>query len=212
MPPRIVWRRGSDRWRKEQKRLKAQGERRAAIEAKFGSEKAPRFKKDLLGLDEAQIIKLQQEQRDRWRQARSERRRKKLGCGPHQLGRTARSRWYAEHRKEIREATIKRRVLRYGRVYVEHETPMPTDGRCPHCRVEMTGTFPAPDAPTVDHIVPLARGGHHEPGNTEMICHQCNTIKGSRAASWLRERLLNTFSGSKPLLLFGALHEKVISK
>lgn len=31
--------------------------------------------------------------------------------------------------------------------------------------------------PTLDHIVPLARGGHHEPDNVQLACHSCNSQK-----------------------------------
>lgn len=31
--------------------------------------------------------------------------------------------------------------------------------------------------PTLDHVVPLARGGHHEPDNVQLACHSCNSQK-----------------------------------
>lgn len=35
----------------------------------------------------------------------------------------------------------------------------------------------APNAPTVDHVVPLARGGRHEFANTRCACRECNSRK-----------------------------------
>jgi 5-methylcytosine-specific restriction endonuclease McrA len=79
-----------------------------------------------------------------------------------------------------RKATSKRRVLKRALPYIEHDTPMPADGCCPHCRVPMTGKYPASNFPTLDHIIPLDNGGHHVPENTMMICLECNTSKGTR--------------------------------
>lgn len=43
-----------------------------------------------------------------------------------------------------------------------------------------------PRSPTIDHIVPMACGGNHEPGNLQTACHACNSAKGARAAGQLR--------------------------
>jgi 5-methylcytosine-specific restriction endonuclease McrA len=42
--------------------------------------------------------------------------------------------------------------------------------------------FPHPQAPTVDHIVPLARGGHHLYANCQTACWSCNHRKRDRIA------------------------------
>jgi 5-methylcytosine-specific restriction endonuclease McrA len=53
----------------------------------------------------------------------------------------------------------------------------------------MIGTWPAANTPSLDHIIPLARGGHHVPGNTQIICHSCNASKKHRPLDeWLRLR------------------------
>jgi hypothetical protein len=90
-------------------------------------------------------------------------------------------------RNRNRNASSKRRVLKLGLYSVEHDTPMPADGCCPHCRVPMTGNHHGCgrsdiNAPTQDHIIPLEPRlgepqGHHEPGNTMMICCTCNRSK-----------------------------------
>ena len=37
-----------------------------------------------------------------------------------------------------------------------------------------------PDAPELGHIIPLARGGFHQPGNLWLLCLSCNRSKGAR--------------------------------
>ena len=37
-----------------------------------------------------------------------------------------------------------------------------------------------PDAPEIDHIIPLALGGAHSYANTQCSCRDCNGKKGAR--------------------------------
>jgi len=39
---------------------------------------------------------------------------------------------------------------------------------------------PHPLSPTIDHVIPLAKGGTHEPSNCRTACYQCNNRKGDR--------------------------------
>lgn len=57
--------------------------------------------------------------------------------------------------------------------------------RCQLCRlkVDRRRVVPHPKAPTLDHIIPLAKGGTHEPANVQLACFRCNCLKGDRAAS-----------------------------
>jgi 5-methylcytosine-specific restriction endonuclease McrA len=107
--------------------------------------------------------------------------------------RAAGARWYSENPERWTGYCRKRRVLKLNLPYVEHVTPMPEDGCCPHCRVAMTGQtrkgLSDPNAPIPDHIIPLSKGGHHVPENTMMICNECNTIKGDRPLSYLLKKL-----------------------
>lgn len=56
--------------------------------------------------------------------------------------------------------------------------------RCQICRrkVKRGATLPHPKAPTLDHIIPLAQGGTHEPVNCQLACYRCNCLKGDRTA------------------------------
>jgi 5-methylcytosine-specific restriction endonuclease McrA len=103
------------------------------------------------------------------------------------------AKWRKENPEAVRRKSRKRRALKHDAFYVEHETPMPADGRCPHCRILMIGEHPAPSSPSQDHIIPLTRGGHHVPENTMMICLECNLIKGNR----LLPSLLNKITQRK---------------
>lgn len=47
---------------------------------------------------------------------------------------------------------------------------------------ELRGTV-EPDAPELDHVVPLAAGGSHTYPNTQCACRRCNILKGARTES-----------------------------
>lgn len=57
--------------------------------------------------------------------------------------------------------------------------------RCKLCgkRLNMKAAVPHPMAPTIDHIVPLAQGGTHEPANAQAAHFLCNSIKGDRGGN-----------------------------
>lgn len=46
------------------------------------------------------------------------------------------------------------------------------DAKCYYCHKELT----AKEA-TMDHIVPVSRGGHSTKGNIVIACKECNTLK-----------------------------------
>lgn len=54
--------------------------------------------------------------------------------------------------------------------------------RCGLCakRVDMTKPWPHPLSPSLDHIIPLTRGGAHDPSNVQLAHLRCNTAKGNR--------------------------------
>lgn len=54
--------------------------------------------------------------------------------------------------------------------------------RCQICRKQVRRDLvvPHPRAPTLDHIIPLAEGGTHEPANVWTACFLCNATKGNR--------------------------------
>ena len=46
--------------------------------------------------------------------------------------------------------------------------------------VERDKVVPHPKVPTIDHVIPLARGGTHEMANVQTACFLCNATKSDR--------------------------------
>lgn len=88
-----------------------------------------------------------------------------------------RSREHYRVQKRTRRARIKG---------VDYESVSPKrvfarDGwKCQACGVptppEKRGTYD-PDAPELDHVIPLSRGGPHTYANTQCLCRACNAAK-----------------------------------
>jgi endogenous inhibitor of DNA gyrase (YacG/DUF329 family) len=55
-------------------------------------------------------------------------------------------------------------------------------GICQLCgkKVDMTKEVPHPKAPVLDHIIPLSRGGTHEPKNVQLAHFICNSLKSDK--------------------------------
>ncbi|WP_425566396.1 HNH endonuclease [Nonomuraea roseoviolacea] len=49
--------------------------------------------------------------------------------------------------------------------------------------VDREADFPHPLYPTLDHIVPLSKGGEHSRANTQLAHYRCNLMKGARMAA-----------------------------
>ena len=57
--------------------------------------------------------------------------------------------------------------------------------RCRYCDADVSG----PRMASVDHTIPLARGGSDEYENTQIVCRACNSSKGDRTDEEYREML-----------------------
>jgi predicted nucleic acid-binding Zn ribbon protein len=55
--------------------------------------------------------------------------------------------------------------------------------QCCGCKCSPSRQVPHPKAPTLDHIIPLSKGGGHTRVNTQLLCFTCNSRKGDRAAN-----------------------------
>lgn len=87
----------------------------------------------------------------------------------------------------VREQVARRRALRVGAVgthTVVHIAAILVlqEGRCAYCAVDMGESF------TVDHVVPLARGGGNGPDNLVCACGSCNSSKGTSTGDEFRAR------------------------
>ena len=85
----------------------------------------------------------------------------------------------------------KRRAKKFGVVYgfVNKWRVFERDGwRCKLCGVRtprrLSGTT-RPNAPQLDHIVPLSQGGDHVETNVQCACRRCNYAKGAQARGQL---------------------------
>lgn len=52
------------------------------------------------------------------------------------------------------------------------------NGRCRYCRTPFTTT--GKTRATIDHVIPLAKGGTHTPDNIVLACLSCNSSKGAK--------------------------------
>ena len=73
---------------------------------------------------------------------------------------------------------------KYGGHYepVNYKSIFERDGMvCYLCGIELKlGDFDSsPDSPTLDHVIPLARGGSHTPDNLRPCCFACNSKKSA---------------------------------
>ena len=88
----------------------------------------------------------------------------------------------------VRRRTDRRRARQHG-AFVEHIDRIAIFDRdhwtCQHCRRKLNPATRYPDKRTasLDHIIPLARGGKHEASNVQLLCLDCNRRKGARAAN-----------------------------
>lgn len=87
-------------------------------------------------------------------------------------------------REERRRAHRKRRALERGaksEPYTLAEIAKRDGFACGICRkrVLMNKAVPHPKAPTVDHILPLSRGGDDLKANVQLAHFLCNSIRGA---------------------------------
>lgn len=95
---------------------------------------------------------------------------------------------YCSHRCYKGDAKDRYRARKYG-AFVEavyRKRIFERDGwRCQLCgkQTKQDAIVPDPRAPVIDHIIPLARGGTHEPVNTQCAHFMCNSLKGDRGGN-----------------------------
>lgn len=86
-----------------------------------------------------------------------------------------------ERRDQAKRNAFVERVIR-AKVYERD------DWCCQLCgkQVNRTASVPHPNAPTLDHILPISKGGTHEYANVQLAHFMCNSIKGSGGTDQLR--------------------------
>ncbi len=116
------------------------------------------------------------------------------GCGSHMeyLRKTRRRDFCpACALKAKRSATAARRAKEKGVASETRVDPIAVLDRdgwvCKACGIDTPrskrGTYDA-DAPEVDHIIPISKGGRHEYANLQCLCRSCNSSKGAKL-NWI---------------------------
>ena len=88
----------------------------------------------------------------------------------------------ANRKNKAHDASAKRRARKRGTYVapVKRLTIFKRDKyRCHICKrlTNPKKCVPHPRAPTIDHVIPLAKGGTHEPANVATACFECNCLK-----------------------------------
>ena len=94
-------------------------------------------------------------------------------------------RHYKNNKQSYKEKKNKRRVQKYGGEYVYiniYNIYKRDDWKCGICgfRVDKKLKYPHPLSPSLDHIVPLSKGGAHTKDNVQLAHLRCNLSKGSK--------------------------------
>ena len=89
------------------------------------------------------------------------------------------------HPERIRDLMRKRRAIKNGVIsdnIVSIDIFKRDNWKCKICGIALNkhGKIPDKDTPTIDHIVPLSKGGSHTYDNVQTVCYICNCKKGNR--------------------------------
>lgn len=96
--------------------------------------------------------------------------------------------WKRRNPEKVRDHNHRRRALKAGTAYGTIDLDALWDscgGACPDCGIAISreAAWLDPRFASVDHIIPLSRGGIHAQGNLRYTCLPCNLRKGARAIS-----------------------------
>jgi len=99
-------------------------------------------------------------------------------------------RWFLEHPSYRRAASQRRRALLRGAQITDRFIDIALvyerdHGMCTLCGYPVDAGLKWPDKriPTIDHRIPVTRGGDHSYRNTKLAHHYCNTLKNNRLES-----------------------------
>lgn len=109
----------------------------------------------------------------RFTPARNAARRKYCDACRHKI-----QRWNRKHTRKARMRGLAYQAISPLKVFIR-------DGyRCGICgrKTDRKKQVPHPKAPTLDHIIPMSKGGPHLYGNVQCACFGCNSRAGNRRA------------------------------
>jgi 5-methylcytosine-specific restriction endonuclease McrA len=95
--------------------------------------------------------------------------------------------WQKANPEVVRDIANRRRAKKVDGEFekIDRDLVFERDGyECKLCNLplKMAAKFPHPLSPTLDHIIPLNKGGHHLYVNLQAAHFRCNTAKGDRVA------------------------------
>jgi len=102
-----------------------------------------------------------------------------------ELHKVMKQQWSQKNPHAVRELASKRRA-RKRRAFVENVDRIAVFARdgwvCQRCGITCSAEtqWPDPTFPSLDHIIPLSKGGEHSYANTQLLCLQCNLRKGNK--------------------------------
>lgn len=93
--------------------------------------------------------------------------------------------WQKANPQVVRDIANRRRATKFSREHekIDRDLVFERDAfECKLCNepLDMAAKFPHPLSPTLDHIIPLNKGGHHLYVNLQAAHFRCNTAKGDR--------------------------------
>lgn len=85
-------------------------------------------------------------------------------------------RYRKKNPEKVREFTLRRKSRKYGRLPrgTVAKIGQYQKWKCAICKTDIAKNF------HVDHIMPLAKGGMHEPTNIQLLCPTCNVRKSAK--------------------------------
>ena len=135
--------------------------------------------------NEEQIRIRERARRKRDRVERNARNREWSAKNPEKV-REARLRYRKSNAHKIRIDSARRRAIKRAAFVedVDHIKVFESFGyMCQRCGADCSGSkWPELNSPTIDHIIPLAKGGTHEYANVQLLCYSCNARKRDRIA------------------------------
>lgn len=97
-------------------------------------------------------------------------------------GWTSKEPWNDRRRDNYHRRRALKKAAATGRPVIRDEIAARDGYRCGICssRVDMAKVWPHPMSPSLDHVVPLTKGGAHDPSNVQLAHLRCNSAKGNR--------------------------------
>lgn len=90
--------------------------------------------------------------------------------------------WTPERKERRKRRDAAKRAASTGRPVIREEIGNRDGWTCYLCDlpIDRTLIWPDPGSPTTDHVIPLSRGGEHDPANVRITHARCNAAKGDR--------------------------------